>query len=211
VDIDTLSADEIREKSFFYSVIPEDDCKGPTARSTKTNSFFSYLSIIKTIVGVGGLGFPRVMREWGVATALALLVLFVLFTHAGTVLLLRAKNLSRHSNLSTIARHTIANKSLVFYSHLAVLFNNLGICVAELTIFGEIVQNIIYKEFPDSYDKYWYLSIWFTSLVILFLIGPMFFIRRIQRLRFLSLIGISAIALFLVSEITLFVQTDTKF
>lgn len=127
-------------------MVPEGE--GQPIRSAKTNIFYSYLSIIKTIVGVGVLGFPRVMREWGIGISFSLMVLFVPLAHGGTLLLLRAKNLSRHSNLSTIARNVVSGKWLVFYAHFAVLFNNLGICVAELTIFGEIVQNIIEKEFP---------------------------------------------------------------
>ena len=47
------------------------------------------------------------MREWGVGIALTLMLIFVFLGHIGSILLLRAKNLSKHSNFSTIARYTV--------------------------------------------------------------------------------------------------------
>ena len=91
------------------------------------------MSIMKTVIGVGLLGFPYVMRQFGYVISIILFLIIMSVTHFGSTLLLRAKNLSRHSNYSSLAKnitdHPIYSKILLFLSYFAILLNNLGICI----------------------------------------------------------------------------------
>ena len=100
-------------------------------------------TIMKTVIGAGILSLPFTFSRLGFVTATLFLIFILIIIQFTSTLLLKAKNLSKHSNYSTIAFHIFRNRFAQTISSLAILVNNLGICIVELTIFKGALRNII--------------------------------------------------------------------
>lgn len=64
--------------------------------------FLTTMTIVKTVIGSGILAIPYTMAKMGYVFGIIVFILAGSVAQYGTVLLLKAKNLSHHSNLSTI-------------------------------------------------------------------------------------------------------------
>lgn len=85
-------------------------------------------TIIKTVIGSGILGLPFVVSKCGYVFAILVFVFATALTQFGSVLLLKAKNLSGHSNFSTILYHIYHNKISKGLGSILIFLNNIGIC-----------------------------------------------------------------------------------
>jgi amino acid permease len=56
--------------------------------------------------------------------------------------LIKAKNISGHSNYTTIAKVKMGQKAKIIMS-LTVILSNVGVCMAELIVFGDTFRNIV--------------------------------------------------------------------
>lgn len=61
------------------------------------------MTIMKTVIGVGVLGLPYAVSEIGLVLSAIIFTATMLLTQYSSMLLLKVKNLSHHSNYSTIA------------------------------------------------------------------------------------------------------------
>mgnify|MGYP000848291448 FL=1 len=86
------------------------------------------MTIMKTVIGVGVLGLPYAVSQLGWALALIIFFVTMLLTQYSCILLLKIKNLSHHSNYSTIAYSIFRTKIFQALMYFLVLFNNVGIC-----------------------------------------------------------------------------------
>lgn len=85
-------------------------------------------TIVKTVIGSSILAIPYSMSQLGYAFGTMVFVVAMILTHFGTTLLLKAKNLSRHSNYSTILFKIWESRIAEGLGSLFILLNNLGIC-----------------------------------------------------------------------------------
>ena len=83
---------------------------------------------MKTVIGAGILSLPYAVSKLGYVLAPIMLVLVICLNQFSAVLLLKAKNLSKHSNYSSIAYHIFQNKIVQGFCSSVILINNLGIC-----------------------------------------------------------------------------------
>lgn len=86
------------------------------------------MTIMKTVIGVGILGLPYAVSQLGWALALGIFLVTMLLTQYACVLLLKVKNLSHHSNYSTIGYSVFKSRVFQALMYFLVLFNNVGIC-----------------------------------------------------------------------------------
>lgn len=100
-------------------------------------------TIMKTVIGAGILSLPLTFSRLGYVLALIVIILVVALIQFSSILLLKSKNLSHHSNYSSIAYHIYRNRFMQTLCSLAILINNLGICIVELTIFKGSLRKII--------------------------------------------------------------------
>jgi amino acid permease len=93
-------------------------------------------------------------------------------------------------DLSTLSSYLTTSESVRLISDLGV---------AELTIFKEGLV-YIYREFnPEIVEDPWFIRPWFTVAVCLGIcLIPLIIVKKIEKLRFMALIGISAILTFVV-------------
>ncbi len=72
---------------------------------------------------------PFTVSKCGVVLAVIVFAIATIVTQLGSILLLKAKNLSGHSNFSTIFYHIYQNKLCKGLGSILIFFNNLGICM----------------------------------------------------------------------------------
>lgn len=85
-------------------------------------------TIIKSVIGSGILGLPYTVSQCGWVFAVIVFSMATVLTQFGSILLLRAKNLSGHSNFSTIFYHIYQNKFCKGLGSVLIFLNNLGVC-----------------------------------------------------------------------------------
>lgn len=98
---------------------------------------------MKTVIGAGILSLPYTISRLGYVLGLIMFAIIISIVQFSAVMLLKAKNLSKHSNYSSISYHIFRTKFAQIICSLAILVNNIGICIVELTIIKELVRELI--------------------------------------------------------------------
>jgi amino acid permease len=108
---------------------------------------------MKTIIGAGVLSLPFTISKLGYVLAIIIFVLVMSLSYFSTTLLVKVKNLSKHSNFSTIFYFLHKNRLVKGLGSIFIVLKNVGICTsliylgtAELTIFKESIRKMI-KDF----------------------------------------------------------------
>jgi amino acid permease len=107
---------------------------------------------MKTIIGTGIISLPMVMNKLGYLFGVFVYILAIAINQFTSIMLLKAKNLSRHSNYSSIMCHLFNSKLAKAGSSFMVMINNLGICIAELIIFKKALNGILLQVAPEAKD-----------------------------------------------------------
>jgi amino acid permease len=84
--------------------------------------------IIKSIIGAGIISLPYTMSRLGYLFTIAVFLVFGTLNQLCCSLLLRAKNLSGHSNYSTIMGYIWGNTLSKFFGSLIIFLDNFGTC-----------------------------------------------------------------------------------
>ena len=147
VPVAELSGDENEEKMFMKSTIIFSMSSDHSKK--KYNSFNASIGVMKTIVGSGILGLPFVMSNFGLIPGILIFTMVYGATYYTCLLLLKSKNICRHSNLSTIGKAAIGPSARILIS-ITVIVNNIGICMAEIAIFGASTTRIV-TAISDNY------------------------------------------------------------
>jgi hypothetical protein len=87
---------------------------------------------MKTIIGAGVLSLPYTISKLGYILAIIIFVLVMSLSYFSTTLLVAAKNISRHSNFSTIFFFLHNNKPIKALGSIFIVLKNVGICIAPL-------------------------------------------------------------------------------
>ena len=86
------------------------------------------MTIVKTVIGSGILAIPFTMAKMGYVFGTIIFLLAGTVAQFGSILLLKAKNLSRHSNLSTIFYEVWKSKIAKGVGSIVIFLNNIGVC-----------------------------------------------------------------------------------
>ena len=86
------------------------------------------MTIVKTVIGSGILAIPYTMAKMGYVFGIIIFILAGSVAQYGSVLLLKAKNLSHHSNLSTIFYEIWRSKIAKSIGSIVIFLNNIGVC-----------------------------------------------------------------------------------
>jgi amino acid permease len=130
--------------------------KSPTLETQVLISLFcldfmlSVTTIMKTIIGTGIISLPSVMTKLGYLFGISVYVLVIAINQFTSIMLLKAKNLSRHSNYSSIMCHLFDSQKAKAASSFMVMVNNIGICIAEIIIFKSALNRILAQVAPES-------------------------------------------------------------
>lgn len=105
---------------------------------------------MKTIIGTGILSLPYTVSRLGYILTPILFIIMILVAQFSSILLLKAKNLSKHSNYASIMYHIFRKRTLQALSSLLIVFGNTGVCIAELTLFKSALKKIIDSYIPEK-------------------------------------------------------------
>ena len=85
-------------------------------------------TVVKTVIGAGILGIPYAMSKLGFVMGIIVFLISGALAQFGSILLLKAKNLSHHSNYSTIFYEVWRSKIGKGMGSAFIFLNNIGIC-----------------------------------------------------------------------------------
>jgi amino acid permease len=117
-------------------------------------------------------------------------------THITCRMLGECRRLCGHSNYSSLGRETYNNRLFILFIFFCFVLNNTGICIAESQIFGSSIVDILILQGLYQPNAF-YTQRWFVSLLLLLLI-PIVLLKKIQSLKYFTVIGITAISTFLI-------------
>lgn len=83
---------------------------------------------MKTVIGAGILSLPFAMSRFGYVFALIIFALLLAANQFTCMCLLKAKNLARHSNYTSISYHIFGSKIFQGLNSAVILIKNSGIC-----------------------------------------------------------------------------------
>ena len=95
--------------------------------------FLSSVTIMKTVIGASIVSMPFVVKQMGYILFIIAFVVAMILNEFGTILLLKSKNLSKHSNYSTILFQIWNSKLSKALGSILIFLNNIGICTRFLT------------------------------------------------------------------------------
>ena len=99
-------------------------------------------TIMKTVIGAGIISLPSTISKLGYVFGVFIYLLVVAINQFTSVMLLKSKNLSKHSNYSSIMCHLFNSNAAKAICSIVILYKNLGICIVELTIIKQAVNQI---------------------------------------------------------------------
>lgn len=117
----------------------------------------SVTTIMKTVIGAGIISLPSTISKLGYVFGVFMYLLVVLINHFTAMMLLKSKNLSRHSNYSSIMRHLFNSNAAKAICSLLILYKNVGMCIIELTIIKQAVHQIA-SEIWEGVGEEFYVS-----------------------------------------------------
>lgn len=100
------------------------------------------MTIMKTIIGAGILSLPFTSSRLGYVINILMFIIVISIIQFTSVLLLKAKNLSKHSNYSTIIQHIFRSKIAHSICSFMILFQNTGVCIADILILKGSITRI---------------------------------------------------------------------
>eukprot|EP01094_Clydonella_sp_ATCC50884_P008936 TRINITY_DN18477_c0_g1_i1.p1 TRINITY_DN18477_c0_g1~~TRINITY_DN18477_c0_g1_i1.p1 ORF type:complete len:478 (-),score=136.09 TRINITY_DN18477_c0_g1_i1:172-1605(-) len=176
------------------------------------SSVSAVVNLTNTILGAGMLGMPYAFSEAGLSLGLALLFISGIGASVGLFLLYRValwveeqhaaeNSMSERSSLcrvepSFFAAAKLTYPSLVLLIDGAIVVKCFGVGTSYLIVIGDLVPDILKAVWPDlsSSDWDWLLDrrLW-ISLAMAFPIIELVFLRRIDSLRFTSLLALGAV------------------
>jgi len=90
--------------------------------------------IMKSTIGAGIISLPYTISRLGYVLAILLFALIAALTQYSCSLLLKSKNLSKHSNYSTIMQAIWNHKFSKMLGSLLIFLDNMGTCISSLYI-----------------------------------------------------------------------------
>ena len=85
-------------------------------------------TVVKTVIGSGILAIPITVSKLGWVMALLVFAGSLALAQMSTLLLLKAKNLSGHSNYASIFYHIRQSRLSKAIGSIVIFLNNVGIC-----------------------------------------------------------------------------------
>ncbi len=125
---DDLSGDENVERSILHTEAKKNTSSKSSISFRIIDFFLTVMTIMKTIIGAGVLSLPYTISKLGYVLAIIIFVFVMSLSYFSTTLLVKVKNLSRHSNFSTIFYFLHKKKLVKALGSIFIVLKNTGIC-----------------------------------------------------------------------------------
>lgn len=100
---------------------------GPDANGPKSSPITTQFNIMNTVMGVAIISLPNVFLQIGIVFGSVCMILFLFLHYWTCIYLIKAKNLNRHANYTTIGKNSVGNW-VVPIVKFVMIFNAIGVC-----------------------------------------------------------------------------------
>ncbi|KAI7568819.1 putative amino acid transporter [Hortaea werneckii] len=170
----------------------------------------SVINLLNTIVGAGVLAMPHAMANMGITLGIFVICWAGLTSGFGLYLQTRcARYLDRgRSSFFALSQITYPNAAVVFDGAIAI--KCFGVGVSYLIIIGDLMPGVMRGFVADSGDAAAYLferRFWVTAFMLVVI--PLSFLRRLDSLKYTSVLALTAIAYLIVLVVYHYAAGDT--
>jgi amino acid permease len=154
----------------------------------KTTLASGYITLLKTSIGSGILSFPCLFKTYGLVVGILLSIVSAGLSVLGLFLYaIGCNEIGRGTSLSVLADRSVPYTR--FLVDCSVFLKCFGVAVSYLIITKQLLPVLLTTLFGPS----WLFGPNFILFVFLCVIGPFTFFNKLDRLKYTSLCGISAI------------------
>ncbi|TKA67415.1 hypothetical protein B0A49_12333, partial [Cryomyces minteri] len=167
----------------------------------------SVINLVNTIVGAGVLAMPSALSHMGILLGVFIILWAGLTAGFGLYLQTRcARYLERgKSSFFALSQITYPNAAVVFDTAIAI--KCFGVGVSYLIIIGDLMPGVV-RGFTDSADGYLLdRHFWVTAFMLIVI--PLSFLRRLDSLKYTSVVALISIGYLVVLVVYHFAKGDT--
>ncbi|EDU41619.1 vacuolar amino acid transporter 6 protein [Pyrenophora tritici-repentis] len=169
----------------------------------------SVINLANTILGAGLLAMPSALSKMGVF--LGIFVIAWAGTTAGFGLYLQtrcARYIDRgHVSFATLSQMTYPNASIIFDAAIAI--KCFGVAVSYLIIIGDLMPGVVRGFAPGAAEIGFLVDRQFWITAFMLIVIPLSFLRRLDSLKYTSVIALFSIAYLVVLVVAHFIKGDT--
>lgn len=168
----------------------------------------SVINLVNTIVGAGVLAMPLALSHMGVLLGVLVIVWSGITAGFGLYLQTRcAKYLDRGSaSFFALSQITYPNAAVVFDAAIAI--KCFGVGVSYLIIIGDLMPGVV-RGFTDSPPAEYLVDRHFWVTVFMLVVIPLSFLRRLDSLKYTSVIALISIGYLVILVVYHFAKGDT--
>lgn len=181
-----------------------------SSKHVGTASFSSsFINLANTIIGAGVLAMPHAMSVLGIFGGIVVITFAGLTAGFGLYLLTRCSKYvtSGQASFFTISKKTYPNAAILF--DLAIALKTFGVAVSYLIIISNLTPQVIHAAFPWSEDSTYLMDRRFWLTVFMIIIIPLSFLRRLDSLKYTSVVSLFAIGYLVLLVIGHYFKGDT--
>jgi len=168
----------------------------------------SVINLANTILGAGLLAMPSALSKMGIF--LGIFVIIWAGTTAGFGLYLQtrcARYVERgHVSFATLSQLTYPNLSIIFDAAIAI--KCFGVAVSYLIIIGDLMPGVVVG-FAPGIDVAFLVDRQFWITAFMLIVIPLSFLRRLDSLKYTSVIALFSIAYLVVLVVAHYIKGDT--
>ena len=191
------------------NILTEDDTLNPKYSQGTTTFSGAFLQIGNTILGAGIISLPVVIRYLGFILGIAFIIVIAALTVYSCYLLLKAHQITRKKNYSSIALAAMGEKGYLL-TNIMIILNNFGLSAVYFRIFGDTIQNVVGGYVSE--DSF-LVTNWHNFLYILIILVLMCFIiwtEDFEKFEKTSFLGMFGILVYFITLIILFFYKKSK-
>jgi len=181
----------------------EGEGHGKHGEKEKAPVFGSAMNIANTIMGAGILALPKLIHRFGMLFGSIIIGISCMLTYFSCIMLLKAKNLSKHSKYITIADYCLGSAGLWAVKAI-IIINNMGLSVAYLIIFATVGNNMVSEFAPQckvndgetGADLPFYCAREVLTILAGLCVFPFIFAKNLAKLQGVSILAVSATSIF---------------
>ncbi|OJD21229.1 hypothetical protein ACJ73_07433 [Blastomyces percursus] len=170
----------------------------------------SVINLLNTIVGAGALAMPSALARMGITLGVLIIVWSGLTAGFGLYLQSLCAQYLDHGAASffALSQITYPNAAVIFDAAIAI--KCFGVGVSYLIIIGDLMPGVVEGFGVDAAGMDFLLDrhFWVTAFMLLVVI-PLSFLRRLDSLKYTSIIALTSIGYLLVLVVAHFIKGDT--
>ncbi|KAH7551193.1 hypothetical protein BM1_10067 [Bipolaris maydis] len=169
----------------------------------------SVINLANTILGAGLLAMPSALSKMGIF--LGIFVIAWAGTTAGFGLYLQtrcARYIDRgHVSFATLSQMTYPNLSILFDAAIAI--KCFGVAVSYLIIIGDLMPGVVRGFAPGAAHMAFLVDRQFWITAFMLVVIPLSFLRRLDSLKYTSIIALFSIAYLVILVVAHYIKGDT--